>query len=84
MSTTQSQSTDNIDQNLKMGLAFGKCPQHLLCGGVKALSDTIQLMYKTSSSSDLKEMEGEKEDISQCCCWQVKLFSFYFVVSSSV
>jgi len=63
-----SQSTENIDQgNLKLGLAFGKCPQHLLNG-----SFTDKKSSKLShSSSDLKALEN---DLNQCCCWQVPLY----------
>lgn len=76
---THSQSTDNIGQeNFRMGLAFGKCPQHLLSGGVKLNSSLLSnTMYKTSSSGDLKELDKSSEmtsDISQCCCWQVPLY----------
>jgi len=61
-----------------MGLAFGKCPQHLLSGGVKL--DATDAICKTSSAGDLKELTSttkandtleDQEDLSQCCCWQV-------------
>ncbi|XP_066910261.1 phosphatidylinositol 4-kinase beta-like isoform X2 [Clytia hemisphaerica] len=72
---THSQSTDNIGQeNFKMGLAFGKCPQHLLSGGVRL--DPAVAMQKASSSNDLKDLATDttEEDLSQCCCWQVPLY----------
>lgn len=68
-STTHSYSTENIDQDhLRHGLAFGKCPQHLLT------NSTAENPVKISASScNLKELET-KEDINQCCCWQVPLY----------
>ena len=64
-STSHSHSTDNIDQGgMKLGLAFGKCPQHLLNGNV----NNRTLTKVSSSSNNLKELG---EDINQCCCWQV-------------
>ena len=86
---THSQSTDNIGQeNFKMGLAFGKCPQHLLSGGVR-LSDSLNTaataalttqIQKACSSNDIKTLsakeaeDARKHDLSQCCCWQVPLY----------
>lgn len=73
-STTHSYSTENIDQDhLRHGLAFGKCPQHLLT------NSTAENPVKISASScNLKELET-KEDINQCCCWQVNYVA-YFVI----
>ena len=64
-SSAYSQSTDNIDTaNLKHGLAFGKCPQHLLTA-------THSTLTKTGSSSSLKDLPA-KPEVNQCCCWQVR------------
>ena len=52
---------------MKLGLAFGKCPQHLLNGNI----NNRTLTKVSSSSNNLKQLG---EDINQCCCWQVCVF----------
>nr|XP_047134626.1 phosphatidylinositol 4-kinase beta [Hydra vulgaris] len=59
-----SHSTDSIGkETLKLGLAFGKCPQHLL-------STSLKPSYMRINSYNSPEPKPQ-QDLSQCCCWQV-------------